>query len=100
MQRALRLHLPAAVPPLRAVVLVGAGDPVEVLQGLNLGGPQIFMNVDIVNDQQLAGIVMKVSQEFIYGGVLAALFYQWYNSENRGIDPLPSSQQTITPERG
>ena len=74
--------------------------PVEVLQGLNLGGPQIFMNVDIVNDQQLAGIVMKVSQEFIYGGVLAALFYQWYNSENRGIDPLPSSQQTITPERG
>ncbi len=75
--------------------------PLDVLQGLNLGGPQIFMNMNLVHDQQAAGILMKVSQEFIYGGVLAALFYNWYNSENRrGIDPLPSTQQSITPERG
>lgn len=70
---------------------------------MSLGGPQIFMNVNIVHDQQTAGILMKLSQELLYGGVLAALFYNWFKSENRrgAIDPLPSQgNQQITPERG
>ncbi|GEL76001.1 cytochrome c oxidase assembly factor CtaG [Tenuibacillus multivorans] len=75
--------------------------PVDVLQGMSLGGPQIFLNMPLVYDQQAAGIIMKVLQEVVYGGVLAKVFFNWYNSESREIDPLPS-QQKITPnvERG
>ncbi|PKR78508.1 cytochrome c oxidase assembly factor CtaG [Halalkalibacillus sediminis] len=75
--------------------------PAGVLQGMNLGGPQIFLNMPLVYDQQAAGIIMKIMQEVIYGAVLANMFYKWFQSENRGIDPLPS-QQTIQPnvERG
>ncbi|MGP4072533.1 cytochrome c oxidase assembly factor CtaG [Piscibacillus sp. B03] len=75
--------------------------PPEVLQNMTLGGPQLFLNMPLVYDQQAAGIIMKVLQEVIYGAVLARIFYNWYNKENRGIDPLPS-QQNLTPnyERG
>ncbi|TFB23327.1 cytochrome c oxidase assembly factor CtaG [Filobacillus milosensis] len=75
--------------------------PADVLQGMNLGGPQLFLKIPLVYDQQAAGIIMKVLQELIYGGVLAHVFYNWYNKENRGTDPLPT-QQNLTPnyERG
>ncbi|SEP54947.1 cytochrome c oxidase assembly factor CtaG [Piscibacillus halophilus] len=75
--------------------------PIDVLQNMTLGGPQLFLNMPLVYDQQAAGIIMKVLQELIYGAVLARVFYNWFRKENRGIDPLPS-QQNLTPnyERG
>ncbi|MET3682019.1 putative membrane protein [Alkalibacillus flavidus] len=75
--------------------------PAGVLEGMNLGGPQVFLDMPLVYDQQAAGIIMKVSQEFIYGALLARIFYAWYNSENYGIDPLPQDlDQQATVERG
>ncbi|WP_411955361.1 cytochrome c oxidase assembly factor CtaG [Alkalibacillus sp. S2W] len=76
--------------------------PPSVLSGMNLGGPQVFLNMELVSDQQAAGIIMKVSQELLYGGILARLFYNWFQSENqRGIDPLPQDlEQQATVERG
>ncbi|RPF56111.1 cytochrome c oxidase assembly factor CtaG [Aquisalibacillus elongatus] len=75
--------------------------PIDVLQGIDLGGPQLFLNMPLVYDQQAAGIIMKVLQEVIYGGVLARVFFNWYDSENTGVDPMPT-QQNLTPnyERG
>ncbi|WP_027963077.1 cytochrome c oxidase assembly factor CtaG [Halalkalibacillus halophilus] len=67
--------------------------PTSVLSGMNLGGPQVFLNMPLLYDQAAAGIIMKVGQEFIYGVILARVFYGWYHSESsRGIDPLPSQQ--------
>ncbi|GEN44780.1 cytochrome c oxidase assembly factor CtaG [Alkalibacillus haloalkaliphilus] len=78
--------------------------PPGILDGMNFGGPQVFMNIPLVYDQQAAGIIMKVAQEFIYGAIIARIFYGWFRSERkRGIDPLPQDLQTATPsvvERG
>lgn len=64
--------------------------PADVLQGMNLGGPQIFLNMPLVYDQQAAGILMKVLQEVIFGIVLASVFFKWFRSENKGNDPIPA----------
>ncbi|MRG85528.1 cytochrome c oxidase assembly factor CtaG [Salinibacillus xinjiangensis] len=64
--------------------------PADVLGGLSLGGPELITKVSVLHDQQAGGIIMKVLQEIIYGAVLTTTFFKWYNSENRGIDPLPN----------
>ncbi|WP_188205681.1 cytochrome c oxidase assembly factor CtaG [Alkalibacillus aidingensis] len=74
--------------------------PTSVLSGMNLGGPQVFLNMPLVYDQQAAGIIMKVTQEFLYGGILAKIFYDWYQSESKGIDPLPQQSVSVNAERG
>ncbi|MCP8616639.1 cytochrome c oxidase assembly factor CtaG [Salirhabdus salicampi] len=65
--------------------------PVDVLQGITLSGPELFSDITTLHDQQAGGIIMKVLQEFIYGGILAKVFYSWFHSENRGIDPIPNT---------
>ncbi|GAA0460394.1 cytochrome c oxidase assembly factor CtaG [Alkalibacillus silvisoli] len=76
--------------------------PTSVLDGMSFGGPQVFLNMPLVYDQQAGGIIMKVSQELLYGGFLARIFYNWFKSEDRGVDPLPQEMQTATAnvERG
>ncbi|MGM8214351.1 cytochrome c oxidase assembly factor CtaG [Bacillaceae bacterium W0354] len=71
--------------------------PLEVLQGMNLGGPQIFLKMPLLYDQQAAGILMKVLQEIIFISVLTTIFYKWFKSENTGIDPIPT-QDTNVPQ--
>ncbi len=64
--------------------------PNDVLNGMSLGGPQIFSPFSILHDQQLGGIVMKITQEIVYGTLLAIIFFSWFKQENTSIDPLPS----------
>lgn len=64
--------------------------PSDVLNGMSLGGPQLFSPITVLHDQQLGGIIMKITQEIVYGTLLAVIFFSWFRRENTSIDPLPS----------
>jgi putative membrane protein len=64
--------------------------PFDVLSGLTISGPELFTGIKLLHDQQAGGILMKVLQEFIYGGILASVFFNWFKKENKSIDPIPS----------
>lgn len=70
--------------------------PADVLNGLgsNLNGPNYFTPMPLVEDQQLGGIIMKVTQEIIFGAIIAYVFFSWFNRERDTIDPLPTEVQT------
>ncbi|WP_186577583.1 cytochrome c oxidase assembly factor CtaG [Aquibacillus kalidii] len=70
--------------------------PGSVLNGISLSGPEMFSPLPIIEDQQLGGIMMKISQEIIYGIILARIFFPWFNKESGKIDPLPSTNTTET----
>lgn len=65
--------------------------PSDVLQGLTyaISGPEMFSPMSTLEDQQLGGIIMKLSQEITYGVILARIFFSWFNRESLRIDPLP-----------
>ncbi|WP_226034599.1 cytochrome c oxidase assembly factor CtaG [Aquibacillus saliphilus] len=65
--------------------------PGSVLSGLSLTGPEMFSSMPIVEDQQLGGILMKITQEIVYGAVLARIFFGWFGKESHKIDPIPTS---------
>ena len=49
--------------------------------------------MDLVEDQQLGGIVMKLVQEVMYGAILAYVFYNWYKKEHADSDEvLPDAE--------
>lgn len=48
----------------------------------DFGGPEHFAKIPAIDDQQLGGVIMKLVQEIMYGGILAYIFYQWYRREN------------------
>lgn len=66
--------------------------PAGVLNDLaaTLSGPSYFTPIPVIEDQQLGGIIMKVMQEIIFGGVIAYIFFNWFNREKDQIDPLPA----------
>ncbi|MGP4040422.1 cytochrome c oxidase assembly factor CtaG [Gracilibacillus sp. D59] len=68
--------------------------PGDVLSGLSLSGPEMFSPLGILEDQQLGGIVMKITQEIIYGVILARIFFPWFRSGAEKVDPLPTNQNT------
>ncbi|WP_163536693.1 cytochrome c oxidase assembly factor CtaG [Gracilibacillus sp. YIM 98692] len=65
--------------------------PSDVLSGLALSGPEMFSPLGLTEDQQLGGIVMKITQEIIYGCLLARIFFPWFRSGADKVDPLPSA---------
>ncbi|WP_337099965.1 cytochrome c oxidase assembly factor CtaG [Paenibacillus sp. YIM B09110] len=67
-----------------------SGDPSRLLDlgGLG-GGPQFFNMMNVVEDQQLGGIVMKLVQELMYGIILAYIFKLWFKKEHTE-DELPN----------
>ncbi|UOQ46494.1 cytochrome c oxidase assembly factor CtaG [Halobacillus salinarum] len=70
--------------------------PADVLNSLpsSLSGPGFFTNLPLIEDQQLGGVIMKISQEIIFGVVIAYIFFSWFNREKDTIDPLPSHLQS------
>jgi putative membrane protein len=66
------------------------------------GSQSIHLFMTPLEDQQLGGTLMKVIQEFVYGTVLAYVFFKWYRKEkkkedneetavdNHTLHPLPS----------
>ncbi|KGX88577.1 cytochrome c oxidase assembly factor CtaG [Pontibacillus litoralis] len=63
--------------------------PGDVLGTLSLSGPQIFSPMPVLEDQQLGGIIMKVTQEVVYGIYIGMIFFPWFLKEQDKIDPLP-----------
>lgn len=55
--------------------------PAGTLAGLDLGGPEIFNALPLVEDQQLGGVIMKIIQEIMYGSILAYVFFGWAKRE-------------------
>jgi putative membrane protein len=66
--------------------------PTDVLSGLTLTGPEMFSPFGLVEDQQLGGILMKITQEIIYGILLARIFFPWFRNGADKIDPLPAQK--------
>ncbi|MEQ6376167.1 cytochrome c oxidase assembly factor CtaG [Bacillaceae bacterium S4-13-58] len=64
--------------------------PQDVLSGLTLSGPELFSPISILYDQQLGGIIMKITQEIVYGTYLGIIFFKWVSQEKNTIDPIPS----------
>ncbi|MEB3102299.1 cytochrome c oxidase assembly factor CtaG [Ferviditalea candida] len=66
------------------------GTPAELLSQFS-GGPKFFFILSALEDQQLGGVLMKLTQEAVYGTVLAYIFFKWYRKENpkrNEIDPI------------
>ncbi|KHE71603.1 cytochrome c oxidase assembly factor CtaG [Halobacillus sp. BBL2006] len=71
--------------------------PADVLNSLsqNLSsGPNTFAPIPLIEDQQLGGIIMKITQEIIFGSVIAYIFFSWFNRERETIDPIPNHLQS------
>ncbi|AST92183.1 cytochrome c oxidase assembly factor CtaG [Sutcliffiella sp. NC1] len=60
--------------------------PASTLAGLDLGGPELFNALPLLEDQQLGGIIMKIIQEIMYGSMLAYVFFQWARKERETDD--------------
>lgn len=54
----------------------------EILYQTYIDLPRLF-GISLLDDQQSGGIVMKVMQEFIYGFMLATVFFQWVRDEKK-----------------
>ncbi|WP_284140929.1 MULTISPECIES: cytochrome c oxidase assembly factor CtaG [unclassified Virgibacillus] len=67
--------------------------PGDVLQNLQteISGPEMFSPMNIMEDQQLGGIIMKIMQEITYGVVLARIFFGWFTKESLKVDPVPEN---------
>lgn len=57
--------------------------PATTLSGLTLSGPELFSSMDLVSDQQVGGVLMKIIQEIIFGVILYRIFRKWWNSERK-----------------
>jgi len=64
------------------------------------GGPGFFNPMTPVHDQQLGGVIMKLTQEIMYAGILFNIFFRWYRSE-RQQEELPDEPPVpLMPEGG
>ncbi len=63
--------------------------PASTLSELTLSGPELFSSMDLIADQQVGGVLMKIIQEIIFGVILFRIFHKWWNSER-------TNQQEIT----
>lgn len=73
---------------LQAMALCVPADLLNNLASLGVSGPEMFTNMDIVYDQQLGGILMKMAQEVIYVFVIAKIFFTWAREERENADEI------------
>lgn len=74
--------------------------PVGTLSGLNLSGPQMFINMPVVEDQQTGGVIMKIIQEIVYGIILAYTFFNWYKDDTEKADAETKRFMEANPHLG
>ncbi|MDQ0298798.1 putative membrane protein [Salibacterium salarium] len=74
----------------------GAEPPTQMMNGKAGGG---FSFLDPHSDQQLAGVIMKISQEFIYVTTIGYVFKQWLKKEQPRDGELTISDIPVDPER-
>lgn len=74
--------------------------PVGTLSGLNLSGPQMFINMPVVEDQQTGGVIMKIIQEIVYGIILAYTFFNWFKEDTKKADEETKRFMEANPHLG
>ena len=62
--------------------------PADTLSSLSLSGPELFSNMDLVSDQQVGGVLMKIIQEIIFGVILFRIFRKWWNTERANPEEI------------
>ncbi|WP_029326750.1 cytochrome c oxidase assembly factor CtaG [Bacillus coahuilensis] len=62
--------------------------PTGTLDGLSLAGPEIFTNMQLIEDQKLGGVLMKIIQEIVYGFLLGIVFFEWYKKDQEEANNL------------
>jgi putative membrane protein len=67
--------------------------PAGTLASLDLTGPQMFLSMPLIHDQQLGGVLMKIIQEIVYGAMLFFIFVDWYKKER-----LKDAMTTVSPQ--
>lgn len=73
---------------LQAMALCVPSGTLAGLSGLGISGPEVFTDMSPLYDQQLGGILMKVSQELIYVFVIGKIFYKWASEERKNADEI------------
>lgn len=73
---------------LQAMALCVPSGTLAGLSSLGLSGPEVFTSMSAVNDQQLGGILMKVTQEAIYIFVIGKIFFTWASDERSNADEI------------
>jgi putative membrane protein len=59
------------------------------------GAQMIHLFMTPLEDQQLGGTLMKVIQEFVYGTVLAYVFFKWYRKEKTKEDSEVNEETAV-----
>lgn len=57
--------------------------PAGTLSALNISGPEMFISLSVLEDQQTGGVIMKIIQEIVYGIILAYTFFNWYREDTK-----------------
>lgn len=73
---------------LQAMALCVPAGTLAGLSSLGLSGPEMFTNMSAVVDQQLGGILMKITQEAIYVFVIGKIFFTWAHEERKNADEI------------
>lgn len=73
---------------LQAMALCVPAGTLAGLSGLGISGPEMFTNMSSLYDQQLGGILMKVTQEVVYVLVIGKIFFKWAAEERENADEI------------
>ena len=79
----LYLFLQSVVPTVPASFLTFAGSP--LYEGY-ARAPRLWAGFDVVTDQRVAGLIMKLAGGLLLWGVIAVLFFRWNAAEESSED--------------
>ncbi|WP_171016617.1 cytochrome c oxidase assembly protein [Pseudalkalibacillus caeni] len=65
----------------------------DILYETYLNAPRVFSVFQLLDDQQAAGIIMKIIQEIVYGTALGIIFFQWAKKEKRQDESVTSEMK-------
>lgn len=75
---------------IQAVGYCISGNPAEVLAAFD--GPSFFNWFNLTEDQQLGGIIMKLTQEMVYALILFLVFIHWVRHEGKDDEDVVDTQ--------
>lgn len=66
--------------------------PAMTLSSLTLSGPELFSSMNLVSDQQVGGVLMKIIQEIIFGVILYKVFREWWETERKSPEEITAQE--------
>lgn len=66
--------------------------PAATLSSLTLAGPELFSSMNLVSDQQVGGVLMKIIQEIIFGVILYKVFREWWDTERKSPEEITARE--------